>query len=227
MRTFALGLLFIVVLAGAHAADLSGRVSALRQFAWSPDADLHRIRRYEPRGAETCSARTTGDRDALVRALITVESLATPSIETWGKAMAVRAAGAVGLSPPDFTYGPGRVRLSKAGSALSNDGGDSKALPSGELAKQLLDYCKTKQIVSALVSDILRSEGNTQQSHLDLATVRRVAGLYNGQSTPRDVEAAVAHETYSALVYALFQQYRFDGLRNAGRRSGERGAAHN
>ncbi len=150
-----------------------------------------------------------------MRAIITVESLATPRIEAWWKSAVVLAAAHLGVRVPDLTYGPGRVRLSTARAAIDANGGlgdASRTSTDAEVAKRLLDYCETKQIVAALVTQILTSRGGGHPAHLDLATVHTVARIYNGQSEPASPEAAVAHETYNALVYALFQRYRFDGL---------------
>jgi hypothetical protein len=195
---------------GLHGADLGLRGSALHTFVRSSGEDVAAVERYDPGAGRVCPARPGGDREALTRALITVESFATPRVETWWKDFLARALAWAGLSLPDLTYGPGRVRLSTAERALSTG-----SLPStdSELGVRLLDYCQTQDIVSALVSEILRSQGSGERSSLDLPAVRRVASAYNGQAAPTTPEAVVAHETYNALVFALFEQYRFDSLR--------------
>jgi len=219
MRSLALVFVLMLLGAGAHALDLGERASAVRQFTWSKAPDLELVGRYEPRGAETCTWRSAGDQEALVRAIITVESLATPRIETWWKSAVVLAAARFGLRIPDLTYGPGRVRLSTAREAVRAAGGlneESGTLTNADVAARLLDYCQTKQIVAAVVVQILASRGGGGRTHLDLANVRAVARIYNGQSQPTSPEAAVAHETYNALVYALFQRYRFAALGEGG-----------
>lgn len=210
---FVLGL--ILAAAGAHALDRSARLSAVREFTWAKAPDLDRVGRYEPRGAATCSWRGGGDQEALVRAIITVESLATARLETWWKSAVVRAAAQLGLRIPNLTYGPGRVRLSTAREAMRANGGFGAArgtLTDADVAARLMDYCEAKQIVAVLVAQILTSQGRGDRGPLDLATVRTVARIYNGQSDPHTPEAAIAHETYNALVYALFQRYRFEAL---------------
>jgi len=204
----------IVALIGPHLFDLSGRAWALQKFDRSAGADLQGVRYYEPNGEDTCSPLTGGDWDALVRALITVESFATPTIESWWKGIVVHLAAAWGMPVPDLTYGPGRIRLSTAGAVVKGmyARGDGVGVPpDAALAKRLLDYCDTKQIVSVLVSDTLLLQGG-DQSHLNRKAIRHVARVYNGQSEPDTPEAAIAHETYNALVYALFQHYRFNNL---------------
>jgi hypothetical protein len=217
MRSLAITLVLVLAAVGAHALDVDGRASAVRTFTWSRAPDLERVGRYEPRGAETCAWRGIGDQESLVRAIITVENLATPKIETWWKSALVHAAANLGLRVPDLTYGPGRVRLSTAREAIGANGDLNNASgvsTDAEVAARLLDYCETKQVVAAVVQQILASRGREPLARLDLASVRTVARIYNGQAEPLTPEAAVAHETYTALVYALFQRYRFDGLGN-------------
>jgi hypothetical protein len=218
MRPLAVATLIVLAAAVAHVCDLSARASAVRAFTWSHAPDLQLVGRYEPSGAATCSWRGRGDEEPLVRALITVESLATPKMEAWWKSGIVRAAARLGLQIPDLTYGPGRLRLSTAAAAIRADkdrlGGDGMPTQA-EVATRLLDYCETKRIVAAVVADILGPHAPRERPdpiRLDLADVRTVARIYNGQGAAQTPEAAVAHATYNALVYALFQQYRFDAL---------------
>ena len=212
MKPLAYVLVLMVAVAGAHLADLNERASAVRHFAWSKTPDLDRIERYGPPGVEACSWRGNGDREALVRALMTVESFATPRFEAWWKTGIVRAGALLGLPIPDLTYGPGRVRLSTADAAIRANG---ETANDAKLATRLLDSCETKRIVAAVVAQILNAEERGDQAHLDLAAVHTVARIYNGQSEALSPEAAVAHETYDALVYALFQRYRFAALGNS------------
>lgn len=214
MRTLAI--LFVLVLAGvgAHALDQGQRKAIVRDFAWSQAPDLARVQRYEPHSAATCSWRSAGDLEALIRALITVESLATPKLVSWWRSAIAVAGARLSISVPNLTYGPGRVRLSTARMAVRAHGGRiaGQELPDAQLATWLLDYCATKQIVSLVVKQILALRGGGPDASIDLESVRMVARIYNGQSEPRTPEAAIAHETYTALVYALFQHYRFEGL---------------
>jgi hypothetical protein len=216
MRSLAVAAALTLAVAGAHVIDLSERAAAVREFTRSQALDLGQIGRYEPREAATCAWRGTGDREGLVRAIITVESLATPRIETWWKAGVVHVAEPLGLGLPDLTYGPGRLRLSTAVAAVRADGATRGTAMATDavVAARLLDYCETKRIVASVVAGILdsRAPGASGRSRLDLAAVRTVARIYNGQAEPRTPEAAVAHATYNALVYALFQRYRFEDL---------------
>jgi hypothetical protein len=217
MKSLAFAFVLVLAVAGAHVVDLGERASVVRQFTWSKAPDLEQVGRYEPRGAETCSRHAAGDQEALVRAIITVESLATPRIEAWWKTGMVLVAPPLGWRVPDLTYGPGRVRLSTAAAVIRANGGLGAGTvkpTDAEVARRLLDYCETKQIVAALMAQILLSQEGANPAYLDLATVRTVARIYNGQSEALTPEAAVAHETYNALVYALFQHYRFNDLGN-------------
>jgi hypothetical protein len=221
MRALAIAavLLLAVAVTVAHIFDLSERAFAVRTFTGSKTQDLRLVGRYEPGEAAICDWQGRGDEEPLVRALVTVESLATSRIEAWWKTALVRVAALLGLPIPDLTYGPGRLRLSTAAAAVRADdrtGGDGTPTDA-EVATRLLDYCEAKPIVAAVVADILASRapaGRSDPVRLDLADVRTVARIYNGQARPLTPEAAVAHATYNALVYALFQRYRFDALAN-------------
>ena len=173
----------------------------------SSGADLRPIERYDPAIARACSPHPADEVDALARALITVESLATPTTETWWKSALVRVLHRTGAPLPDLTYGPGRVRLSTARLVLT--GADES---DASIALRLLDYCQAKDIVVRLVSNLLKADGGTSPSHIDPASVGKVAVHYNGQAKARTLEAAIAHEAYKRLVLELFQHYRFANL---------------
>lgn len=210
-------LMLVLAAAGAHALDRSARAAVVSQFAWSKAFDLEQVTSYEPGDGKRCAPESTSNRsrdeEALVRALITVESLATPRLEAWWKAALVRMAARLDLPIPDLTYGPGRVRLSMARAVIRAHAALGAEPSEAELAGRLLDYCGSKQIVAAMVAELTQAQGGGAETHhLDLSTVRRVARIYNGQAEPTTAEAAVAHATYNALVYALFQRYRFESL---------------
>lgn len=211
MRTLSLALALMAGLACVHVADLSARSQALTAFTWSSQSDVRPVDAYAPGEAAACPRSRGGDVEALARALITVESFATPSVQAWSKSAGVRLAMALGLHVPDLTYGPGRVRLSTARRVIGAEQGGVPVDDAG-LALRLLDYCETKAVVTAMVTELLSDR--LSGDRLDLMTVRRVARIYNGQADALTPEAAIAHETYNRLVYALFQQYRFEDLRD-------------
>jgi hypothetical protein len=189
---------------GLHAADVAQRAAALNRFVASSGADLRRIERYDPAIARTCPPQPADELDALARALITVESLATPTAETWWKGVLIQLLHWADAPLPDLTYGPGRVRLSTARLVLA--GAD---MSDSSIALRLLDYCQAKNIVVRLVSDLLKAEGSP---HIDVASIRDVAVRYNGQGEAATLEAAIANEAYKRLVIELFQHYRFARL---------------
>ena len=80
------------------------------------------------------------------------------------------------------------------------------------IALRLLDYCQAKDIVARLVSNLLKADGRTGSSHIDAASIGKVAVHYNGQAEAQTLEAAIAHEAYKRLVLELFQHYRFAKL---------------
>lgn len=202
--------LLIGALAGVHIADVYARARAVDAFTWRRDPGLDAIGSYAPPKLSDCAVAGGDDVAALADALITVESFATPSLQAWATGIAVRVAAAMNLHIPDLTYGPGRVRLSTAARLTGQPVGTKG---DAALALRLLDGCETKKIVAAAVVDLLPVADGAHDTHLDLTTVRRVATIYNGQVDARSPQAAVAHETYNRLVYALFQHYRFEALR--------------
>ena len=208
MRLLLAAAVLIAAGLGLHAADVAHREAAVKRFVTSSGADLRPIERYDPAIAQACSPHPAGDEvDTLARALITVESLATPTAETWWKSALVRVLHWTGAPLPNLTYGPGRVRLSTARLVLA-----AADLTDANIALRLLDYCQAKDIVARLVSNVLRAEGGTRASHIDPASIGKVAVHYNGQSKARTLEAAIAHEAYKRLVIELFQHYRFAKL---------------
>jgi hypothetical protein len=193
----------------AHLADVYARAQALNAFTWQPAPSLDSIGSYAPDELADCPVLGGQDVAALAYALVTVESFATPSLQAWATGVAVRISAAMDLHMPDLTYGPGRVRLSTAARLTGRPLGKTG---DAALALRLLDGCQAKTIVAAAVIDLLPPEHAAEDTRLDLATVRRVAKIYNGQVDARSPDAAVAHETYNRLVYALFQHYRFEAL---------------
>jgi hypothetical protein len=192
---------------GLHAADLAQRAAALNRFVMSSGADLHPIAGYDPALTQPCSPRPAAEVDALARALITVESLATPVVESWWKSALVGMLHWANAPIPDLTYGPGRVRLSTARRVLAG-----VEETDASIALRLLDHCQAKDIVARLVSALLKADGGPSPSHIDPASIGMVAVRYNGQAEAQTLEAAVAHETYKRLVLELFQHYRFARL---------------
>jgi hypothetical protein len=192
---------------GLHAADVAQRAAALNRFVTSSGADLGPIARYDPAIAQACSPHPAAEVDALARALITVESLATPTTEAWGKSALVGMLHWANAPIPDLTYGPGRVRLSTARRVLA--GAEET---DASIALRLLDYCQAKDIVARLVSDLLKAGGGSSPSHVAPASIGKVAVHYNGQAKAQTLEAAIAHEAYKRLVLELFQHYRFASL---------------
>jgi hypothetical protein len=207
MRLLLAAAVFIAAGLGLHATDVARRAAALNRFVMSSGADLRLIERYDPALSQTCSPHPAGDIDALARALVTVESLATPTGEARLKSALVQLSTRMGTPLPDFTYGPGRVRLSTARLVLGSDGETDASI-----AQRLLDYCQAKDIVVRLVSNLLVAEGGRRSSKIDPANIGRVAASYNGQAKPQTLEAAIAHEAYKRLVIELFQHYRFAKL---------------
>jgi hypothetical protein len=203
MRLLLAAAVLIAAGLGLHAADVAQRAAALNRFVASSGADLRPIEQFGPAFAHTCPPQPTDEVDMLARALITVESLATPTAEAWSKRALIRVLHWAGTPLPDLTYGPGRVRLSTARRVLAADLSDSS------IALRLLDYCQAKDIVARLVSGLLEADGSP---HIDAASIRKVAVRYNGQGEAATLEAAIAHEAYKRLVIELFQHYRFAKL---------------
>ena len=208
MRLLLAAAVLIAAGLGLHAADVAQRAAAVKRFVTSSGADLRPIERYDPAIAQACPPQPAADEvDTLARALITVESLATPTSEVWWKGALVQVLHWAGAPLPDLTYGPGRVRLSTARRVLAGDDEFDASI-----ALRLLDYCQAKDIVARLVSEPSERRGRDRSPHVDPASIGKVAVHYNGQAKARTLEAAIAHEAYKRLVIELFQHYRFAKL---------------
>ena len=198
-----------------YTADRGERAELLRCYnAHRTDGIAAIVDRYGP-AVGGCEIRTTADMRALAAAFVTVESFATPVFSRWARSAIMRLGSTLEIAP-DISFGPGRIRLSTARTALlAIDGGHSGhfALPSNrEIVQQMLTACGSTRIAVAILKRMAEKDRYDRQA-IDLEFVKVAARKYNGQVlTTDDVAAKLSAEIYFELVYDAFQYFRFAAL---------------
>lgn len=192
------------------------RADVLTTAAQSPAAAASLIaQRFGAADAVCHPAEPRDDIDNLVSALFALERFGTSPFETTAEMMALRVSHWLGLTPPDFSYGPGQIRLSRALSLA-----DVAKEPSGSqtrtaMAWALLKPCAARRVARRLLAparDLKPNSANTK-AVLDHARVVRLAAAYNAQAAPADGKAALAHHLFNRIAYHLTLHYRYEGKR--------------
>jgi hypothetical protein len=201
-----------VVLLGWHLSDVGLRESALARFLSDPSHGIIRIAHDYGGTPDQCATDRTDDLYPLALAFLTVETFATPSFESWARAMAFHLATVVGVTP-DISIGPGRIKPSAARMALhgsnSPSADDYRGMSDQDLARQLLEPCGSIRIAIEILEGI-RRQNRKSSSRIDLKFIRLATTSYNGKSGKAgSFEATLSSEVYFDLVYAAFQHYRF------------------
>ena len=186
-----LGLLILVV----HVADVEQRSAELQRFLIEKNDGASQIILKYGTTNEQCPQISAGDVYRLALAFVTVETFATPYVESGSRGLVVEGATRVGVRVPDISIGPGRIRLDTARSALmrsaSPDLKSYRNLDDAELAKKLLERCDAAKIAALILEDVMRDLGRTSDA-LDLRVIRIAAKRYNGQSDrPRSLDGAL------------------------------------
>ncbi len=185
------------------------RADILVAAAQSPAAAAGAIlRRFGGRKAVCHPAGHRDDADNLISALFALERFAVSPFEATVEALAVRAA-RLGLTPPDWSYGPGQIRLSRALS-LSAGANGTPARPA-EVASALLEPCSARLVARRLIATAPGgSVAKADEGVLGRADIVRLAGAYNGQAAPADADAMLAHSLFNRIVYHLTLHYRHE-----------------
>jgi hypothetical protein len=138
------------------------------------------------------------DGDDAIAALWLVEQTANGVLWRLGKTVVLRVAVLVGAEPPDWTYGPMMIRLSRFRATGRHADLD------------ILDACSAKRAAKQIV---LRDTGVDLDAVgvLSRSDLLRVASRYNGQrdAVPATAEKRLADQIYNELVYHVFQELRF------------------
>jgi hypothetical protein len=204
-----LGVSILVV----HFADVEQRSAELQRFLIDKNDGASQIISRYGMTNEQCPQIRAGDVYRLALAFVTVESFATPYVESRTRGLVVEGANLVGVPIPDISIGPGRIRLDTARAALmrsvSLDLRPYKNLNDAELAEKLLERCYAAKVAALILEDVIRDTGRTSDA-LDLRLIRIAAKRYNGQSDrPRSLDGAISAAIYFDLIYEIFQHYRF------------------
>jgi hypothetical protein len=202
----------VMVLLGWHLSDLGFRDAALARFLSDRNKGIVQIANDYGSSTEHCAIDQADDLSSLALAFLTVETFATPALESWARATTVRLATLLGVTP-DISIGPGRIKPSTAWIALhdssSRGADDYRSMTNPDLARQLLKPCGAIRIAVEIL-DSVRRQSRQPSSRIDMAFIRRAATSYNGQSgRAGSLEASLSSKIYFDLVYAAFQHYRF------------------
>lgn len=206
----------VLVIFGAHLADVDRRNAELRRFLLNNNDGLDRIVSNYGISTDQCSEHTNSDTYRLAAAFLTVETFATSRLESWTRYLIVNVATFVGVAPPNISVGPGRIRLKTARLALEHSALSNleyyRRLPDDLLAKELLRSCASVQIATAIL-ETLRRQHPQLADEINWEFIREATRIYNGQlGRPSSLDAAISGEIYFALVYQTFQRYRFMAL---------------
>lgn len=204
----------VTVAAILYGIDLDVRAGQLRSYDAHPAKDISDIvRKYGP-AVNDCKPGTDEDLDALAASFLTVETFATPVLSGWARS-AIMALGSALDMPPDISFGPGRIRLSTARSALIQAGstgtGHSGSRSDREIVYELMTACGSLRIAVEILKE-LAAKKRPANRVIDRSFVRDVAREYNGQRGSDAMAAHLSAEIYFDLVYNSFQYFRFAAL---------------
>ncbi len=185
-------------------------------------------RRFGAEAAICHPAAQSDDTENLISALFALERFAVSPFETSVETMLVRASLWLGIAPPDLSYGPGQIRLSRALSV--SDDVEAHALPaasanaqagrpgarSREMVLALLEPCAARAtarrlVLQALAACCARVDPGGVLARSDIV---QAAAIYNAQAAPRDAEAALAHHLFNQVAYHLALHYRYTDRRD-------------
>ncbi len=190
---------------GQHRADV---LSAARQ---SPAAAAEMIAlRFGSQRAVCHPVKPRDDIDNLISALMALERFGASPMESTVETLTVRVTGWLGLKPPDLSYGPGQIRLSRAAS-LTADMGQEAPQGRSATARALLEPCSARKIARQLI-ETARLRANVKAvayGGLGHAEISRLAAIYNAQAGPTNEKAALAHRLFNRIAYHLTLHYRY------------------
>jgi len=204
------------------------RADAFREAAHSPAAAAERIAEIFGSRTGIChplSARD--DLDNLVSGLFALERFGVSPFEAALESWIARASLWLRLPPPDLSYGPGQIRLSRAIALMDDDTAAAPIKPTSnahrrraasraEIAVALLDACFARAVARQLIEMALRSNPGPASARnvLDREQIVELAGVYNAQVKPADAKAALAHQLFNRIAYHLTVHYRYQGARS-------------
>jgi hypothetical protein len=208
--------IFIAVVLGQAFLHEHRRADVLTTAAQSPAEAASLIaQRFGAADAVCHPAEPRDDIDNLVSGLFALERFGTSPFETTAELLALRVSHWLGLTPPDFSYGPGQIRLSRALSLANLAKEPSGWQTRTAMASALLKPCTARRVARRLIAQARELKPNRARAEtvLSHARVVRLAAAYNAQATPADGKAALAHHLFNRIAYHLTLHYRYDGTR--------------
>jgi hypothetical protein len=144
----------------------------------------------------------------LAQAIFAVERVASGYLKRGSSNFLVFLCLRFGFSPPDFSLGPGQIKVSTLRKAQSED---IKTVLKQDGARPwdiILDSCRSLGIAVMLLRDEMQIKTDST-GLLPRSEVLRAAKLWNGQANPTSAEGAIANTRYRELVYQTFVSLRF------------------
>jgi len=181
-------------------------------------------------GAASAICHPVGFRDDienLISALFALERFAMSPFERRVESLLARFGPRLGFAPPDLSYGPGQIRLSRAVSLMGHDtvpmgrlSGSTLVTENGattpghvKMARVLMEPCGARGVARRLILSALLDccAHDSTGPRLERADIMRVAAVYNAQAAPgnRTTKAALAHRLFNEVTYHLTVYYRY------------------
>jgi len=197
-----LGML-LAIMAVRHEARRDG---IYRAAATSPAEAAARI--AETFGGSVCHPPRGDDMENALSALFALEQFGVSPLEREFEHLAATASRWLGFAPPDFSYGPGQIRLSRALVLMQEDAALEARTPDAhDAAARLLDACTARPLARALVSVDVALQITAGVLNRD--QVLAIARAYNAQGPARSADALLANRMYNAVAYHLVLHFRY------------------
>jgi len=197
--------MLLAIMAVRHEARRDG---IYRAAATSPAEAAARI--AEAFGGSVCHPPRGDDIENALSALFALEQFGVSPLEREFERLAATASRWLGFAPPDFSYGPGQIRLSRALMLMQEDAALEARTPDAhDAAARLLDACTARPIARGLVSADMALHPTDGLLRRD--QIISIAKAYNAQGPARASKDLLAHHLYNAVAYHLVLHFRYAG----------------
>jgi hypothetical protein len=147
----------------------------------------------------------------LAQAIFAVEQLASGPLKRGSSNFLIFLFLRFGFSPPDFSLGPGQIKVSTLRKAQSENIKTVLKQAGARPWDIILDSCRSLDIAVMLLRDEMQIKADTS-GLLPRSEVLRAAKLWNGQASTASAEGAIANARYRELVYQTFVSLRFSQI---------------
>jgi hypothetical protein len=159
-------------------------------------------------GGSVCHPPRGDDMENALSALFALEQFAVSPLEREFERLAATASRWLGLNPPDFSYGPGQIRLSRALVLMQEDAALEARTPDAhDAAARLMDACTARPFARALVAADMALR--LAAGRLSRDEVIAIAKAYNAQRPAQTSRALLANRIYNAVAYHLVLHFRY------------------